>query len=247
MPSSTQLTYKSQFQQPTGLHPKLEIALSRQLLSPPKTSCSLHAYMTLPSAFFIDRYQLSDQLFLDSQNLVALRSLTGEDDLEAPDWTVERWGSAALFELATPRAHDLSVAAKDKWTITIPTHLRYVRGPNQEDDKASEATVAVPWPVVFWACDAEEGLKMASNPFDRVNLGYDGLFGPKTMFYHVPPVADAKELVHEIHVPVLNVQSAASVQMGTLIAVTAGFAWVCWQLVKSKTRWSSGGSHVKKE
>ena len=72
---------------------------------------------------------------------------------------------------------------------------------------------------------------MATNPFDRVNLGYDGLFGPKTMFYHIPPDPNVKTTTSEVKVPVLNAESAAWVQIGTLVAVAAGFAWVCWQLL----------------
>lgn len=71
---------------------------------------------------------------------------------------------------------------------------------------------------------------MSTNPFDRVNLGYDGLFGPKTLFYHVPS-ADG-ELVAEIEVPVLSVTEAGArwVEYGTGLAVLLGFAWVMWAL-----------------
>ncbi|CAK3831347.1 related to pbn1 [Lecanosticta acicola] len=216
--------YTVAFQQPTGLHPKLDIVLPAKNLAPPKDSCALHAYWTLPSPLFIDRYQLSDHLFLESQNLVALRALSGEQDLEAPDWAVKGWGSAALLELARPT----SAEEGKNWTITIPTHLRYINATASPDGLAS---VEIPWPVVFWACEAQEGLKMSVNPFDRVNLGYDGLFGPKTMFYHVPPASGVGVLVETLAVPVLDGQSAQWVPLGTAIAVLIGFGWICWQMV----------------
>nr|POE65309.1 protein pbn1 [Quercus suber] len=230
----TQTSFVADFQQPTGLHPKLDIKLSRRNLHPPKDSCALHAYFTFPSSIFLDRYQLSDRLFLQSQNLVALRSLTGETDLEAPEWVVEKWGSAALFEFAHPsdKSSNSSANAKDEeWTITVPTHLRYLRN-GIEDQKS----LAVPYPALFWACEAEEGLKMSVNPFDRVNLGYDGLFGPKTMFYHIPPAMSQDRLLANVQVPILNPSSSIVtngwVTVGTALAVVLGFGWVVGMSIK---------------
>ncbi|KAK5133150.1 hypothetical protein LTR08_008085 [Meristemomyces frigidus] len=48
--------------------------------------CALHAYLTLPAALFLDRYQLADAHALAAGNLVALRSLSGAQDLELPAW-----------------------------------------------------------------------------------------------------------------------------------------------------------------
>lgn len=209
----------------------MDISFPASHLIPPKDSCALHAYLTLPSALFIDRYQLSDPLFLASQNLVALRSLSGEQDLEAPDWVVKLWGSAALVELAHPQ--DANASSKDdQWTVTVPTHLRYLQAqPNSTIP--GQTSLDMPWPSVFWACEAQEGLKMATNPFDRVNLGYDGLFGPKTMLYHIPPaVEEGVQLVEKLSVPVLEPEEAGWVQMGTLAAVLVGFGWVLWMLFK---------------
>nr|POE56773.1 protein pbn1 [Quercus suber] len=155
LPEHYRTNFVAEFQQPTGLHPKLDIKLSRRDLHQPKDSCALHAYFTFPSSIFLDRYQLSDRLFLQSQNLVALRSLSGETDLEAPEWVIEKWGSAALLELAHPLGN-LSTSNDDvlqeDWTITIPTHLRYLR--NSHSDYKD---LAVPHPVLFWACEAEDG------------------------------------------------------------------------------------------
>lgn len=235
------------FEQPAGLHPKLNITFpTRESLVPPKEGlCALHAYFTLPSPVFIDRYQLSDPLFLGSQNLVALRSLSGEQDLEAPDWVVKRWGSAALLELAHPEKTVAQDATSGEWTVTIPTNLRYLHAsPNATSP--GHTPLDVPWPTVFWACEAEEGLKMSTNPFDRTNLGYDGLFGPKTMFYHIPPALDpGEQLIETISVPVLEPDTAKWVQIGTLAAVVLGFGWVCWQLLRTTMSAGKKREHKK--
>lgn len=239
LPSSAQstppLTYTTSFRHPTGLHPALLLTFPSASLIPPDETCALHTYLTLPAALFIDRYQLSDPLFLSSLHLTNLRSLSGATDLEAPIWVVPEWGSAALLELAVPLSSrpssSSSPASKQDaaWTVQIPLHLRYL--PPNRNASGLEA-VAAPWPVVFWACRGEEGAKMAASPFDRVNLGYEGLFGPKTMFYHVPPANSSSggRLVEEIQVPVLDLDQAWYVEWGTVVAVVLGTLWVCWKL-----------------
>lgn len=209
--------------------------------APPDATCALHTYLTLPSTVFADKYQLSttDSLFLNSHHLVALRSVSGETDLEAPDWVVPRWGSNLLLELATPE----SAAGGDDWNVTIPLHLRYL-----EPSETGYRSTSVPWPIVFWACTAEDGTRMGVNPFDRVNLGWDGLFGPCTMFFQLHPstasealasVAGSHQsrLVEDIQVPVLQTSlegasgsRARQIELGTVVVVVLGFVWVLWKL-----------------
>lgn len=89
---------------------------------------------------------------------------------------------------------------------------------------------------------------MNTNPFDRVNLGYDGLFGPRTMFYHLQP-ASGRDLMLEVQVPVLDQENSEMkwVEYGTVAVVVFGFAWVCLELLAA-TRGSLGrnGSRRKK-
>jgi len=209
---------------------QISIHTTASVLAPPSSSCALHAYLTLPSTLFLDRYQLSDPLFLASQNLASLRSISGETDLEKPDWVVDRWGSAALLELPSPSDLDSrEIKGQPRiWNVSVPMHLRYLPPTDMGSLTAGQREIEVPWPIVFWACEAEEGLKMSVNPFDRVNLGYDGLFGPKTMFYHVPPAEGL--LVAGISVPVLDVRDGLNVERGTAVVVLLGFAWVLYQL-----------------
>ncbi|KAF2004404.1 PIG-X-domain-containing protein [Amniculicola lignicola CBS 123094] len=228
-PMSSSLTYKASFSHPTGLHPTLVLSLPVKELKPPNSSCKLHAHLTFPSYLFIDKYQFSDPLFLSSHNLISLRSLSGATDLEAPDWVIPAWGSAALFQLAVPTSSELKFGIEGSdWNATIPVHLRYLPATD-----ASHTSVPIPWPVLFWACRAEEGTKMAVNPFDRLHLGYEALFGPKTRFMHIPPEPTGNgtgALVEWIDVPVLDLRKTGWVEGGTVGVVVLAFAWLCWVL-----------------
>ncbi len=223
------LTYTTSFSHPTGLHPTLILSLPKQHLIQPDPTCKLYTHLTLPSYLFIDKYQFEDTLFLQSKNLKRLRSLSGATDLEAPDWVVKQWGSAALFQLAHPDEETLGNGKPEGvWNISIPLHLRYMPAL-----AASHTPVPVPWPVVFWACDSEAGEKMAGNPFDRVNLGYEALFKPETRFMYVEPATHGNgtgQLVEWILVPVLDTRKTGWVEAGTISVVSVAFFVLCWFL-----------------
>jgi len=164
--------------------------------------------------------------------------VSGETDLEKPAYATDRWGSNLLLELAPPvsppppdGAKVSSSAGPLEWHADVPLHLRYLApAPGGTTD------VDVPWPAVFWACRADQGSKMATNPFDRVDLGYDGLLGVRTMFYHVRPevVRDvrAKGMVETIRVPVLDSDHwmTAWLEVGTATVVGLGLVWVLYKL-----------------
>jgi hypothetical protein len=233
-------SFSAAFLQPTGLHPTLQLRLhGAGAATPPglggggggggggegddgSSHCSLHAHLTLPRVFFADKYQLSDPLFLASKNLTALHYMSQPVDLEAPEYALKPWGSAALLELAPP-----TTPGEVDWTAEVPLHLRYL-----SPAPGGYRTARVPYPAVFWACTTEEGTKFPASPFERVNLGYDGLFGPRTVFWHVDPApaGDAK-LLSEVRVPVLDVDRSAWVSAGTSVAVLLGFGWIAWKLL----------------
>ncbi|PYH98991.1 protein pbn1 [Aspergillus ellipticus CBS 707.79] len=225
----SQASFSVDFPPPTGMHPTMSIALSSAALenppAPPYAECALHAYLSLPSYLFIDKFQLmtGDRLFLDSHHLAGLRAVAGATDLEAPDWVVSQWGSNVLLELATPEPNQLP----EEWNVTVPLHLRYMR-----PSESGYRSVDVPWPVVFWACAAED-TKMSLNPFDRAHLGWDGLFGPQTMFYQVNPTGARQ--VEKFNVPVLRLEEDGSfntktIEWGTVAVIVLGFLWVLWKL-----------------
>lgn len=213
------------------MHPTLDLNFAGQHLAPPDPTCKLHTYLTLPSGIFIDRYQFNDSLFLQSRNIKALHSLAGATDLEAPDWAIKQWGSASLFELAHPETPE--DATNEPWAVSIPLHLRYQ--PANED---SSIDTKLYYPPVFWACHAEAGPQMAGNPFDRVFLGYDALFGPHTRFIHIEPSTKGlgadMELYQVVVMPTLERKWATWIETGTVATVIVAFLWLCWVLFGKK-------------
>lgn len=133
---------------------------------------------------------------------------------------MDKWGSSILVELSPPETEKPT-----PWTAEIPLHLRYL-SPAQ----GGYQKIGVPYPAVFWACAAEEGTKFPNNPFEKVNLGYDGLFGPRTVFWHVEPHPEGNQLQNTIKVPVLDLDKSQWVNVITAITVLIGFAWVTWKL-----------------
>lgn len=240
---ATTQQYTTTFDQPTGLHPTLRItfpnpsALSTHPLTKPNDStCALHAYLTLPSALFPDEYAFPtttpDPLFTAAHNILTLRSHSGEKDLEAPDYNIQKWGSAILLELATPPPTNPNTNTTS-WSITIPLHLRYLPATAN-----SHTPITIPHPTLFWACPADDGTKFTVNPFDRVNLGYDGLFGPRTMFYHLEPLSsrglEGSRLVESLNVPVLDTRGFGfgAVELVTGLLVLGGFLYVAGKVVR---------------
>ena len=95
---------------------------------------------------------------------------------------------------------------------------------------------------------------MGVNPFDRTNLGWDGLFGPRTMFYQLHP--ESRRLVEEIDVPVLKLKEggglfrAQIIELGTSVVILLGFLWVLWRLALvalSRSEQGQHRAHEKKE
>lgn len=212
--------FNTAFIEPTGLHPTLQLSLSNSYPPKNRDGCSLNAHLMLPRSIFPDKYQFRDSLYLASKNLTALRHVTLPVDLEAPEYTMSLWGSSLLVELAPPPP------SAESWTAEIPLHLRYLL-----PTESGYRTTDVPAPVVFWACEADEESKLGVNPFDRRNLGYDGLFGGNTLFYHMKPeVGEGGGLYSEVEVPVLSTKYNAQMEVGTALVVGVGFGWVLWKL-----------------
>jgi hypothetical protein len=118
-----------------------------------------------------------------------------------------------------------------EWTVTLPTHLRYLT--SSSSPQQSTNNLEIPSPSLFWACpNADAGLSMVRNPFDRKDLGFDGLFPPDTIYYHIPPAASAGgKLTQRLVVPVLEKEGAGWVSMATAAMVGVGFLWVLGRLV----------------
>lgn len=95
-------SFSAKFLEPTGLHPALHLTVSSARPPVDDAYCAIHAHFTLPKTIFADRYQLADDLFLQSKNLTALRYSSSPVDLEAPAYATKPWGSGVLLELAPP-------------------------------------------------------------------------------------------------------------------------------------------------
>jgi hypothetical protein len=220
----------------------MKLSIAREGMSIPTTSstgvCRLHAFVTLPSSIFADKYQLStsDTLFLQSHNLGSLRSIAGETDLEIPDWATPRWGSHLLLELATPTSKQNAPGSRsneDDWEVTIPLHLRYLH-----PSASGHRNISIPWPVVFWACATEHGTKFDWNPFDRLNMAWDALFTQRTAFFQFHPSSSGLKLVEQLQVPVLRIpddvtqggDQARNIELGTILIIASGFLWVLGKL-----------------
>lgn len=225
-----EVSFTSAFLRPTGLHPTLQLNISSSRPPVDDASCAIHAHFTLPKTIFADRYQLSDDLFLASKNLTALRYSSSPVDLEAPVYAVPTWGSSILLELAPP------AAAEGSWTAEVPLHLRYLK-PNAE----GYDNIELPYPAVFWACDAESVTDFSNSPFDRESVGYDGLFSPKTALWHVEPKpVEGNRLMSPIRVPVLDTDDAGWVRSGTSAAIGLGYAMVMSALVGAYFKYGYG-------
>lgn len=83
---------------------------------------------------------------------------------------------------------------------------------------------------------------MNTNPFDRVNLGFESLFVPSTMFYHLQPAQGnamsnvSGQLVETLQVPVLVQGWESYVEWGTVGCVLFGALWLIWKLLGKKER-----------
>ena len=223
------MTFRPSIDKPTGLHPTLRLDFPNPP-SPAFDGCALHAYLTLPSTVFIDRYSLRDPLALASHNLIKLHALSGATDLEAPEWKTNLWGSAALLEFALPPGRAIlsnsSSGAQPAWSATVPLHARYLPPTTSSDDTNPYRDATFAAPAIFFACPVS-GLPHRSsddltgsrsfhiNPFDRTSLGYDMYFqSESTIFFHVTPdgvsqgfreeASDAGNLFEVIELPILG-------------------------------------------
>ncbi|EPS37620.1 hypothetical protein H072_8657 [Dactylellina haptotyla CBS 200.50] len=221
--------YMAGFNQPTGLHPKLEVTLALGGSSPAE-ECTLNAYFTVPQPFFVDPYQLEDVKLMQSYGIKKVRVVEGETDLEAPAWAMTKWGALVLAELDVKEYMKRWAEDPAPMEITLPLHLRYL--PTHPEKWKETATL--PWPTVFWACHSEDWSKMTTNPFDRRMLGYEDYFPEQTFFYHLTPKLINTTLSQSsLEVPILNSVDAQLIEWGTMGIIVVGFVWVFGKIVFS--------------
>jgi hypothetical protein len=241
LPVSASSAYHASIEQPQGLHPTLKVTLphlptlQQQITIPSAAQCTPQIHLTLPSHTFVDPYSLktSDPNFRSTYHIQAVHSLTGHLDLEAPDYIPSSpWGSSLLL---TPAVPDSVANSSSPWEVTVPLHLRYLPPSNT----TSHEEVTLPYPIIYFACPAEadSAAKFPVNPFDRVHLGYDGLYGPLTTFLHLTPQppAGSDKLTLPLSVPVLHapndgILTPYVIELTTLVTISLGFFWITAKL-----------------
>ena len=74
---------------------------------------------------------------------------------------------------------------------------------------------------------------MSTNPFDRLNLGFEGLFGPRTLFYHLTPHTSSgtENLIERLQIPVIDAEKSTNTETGTVVIVMLGTIWLVAKLV----------------
>ena len=128
-----------------GFHPSLRVVVDPA--PAPFPLCSLYAFISVPPAFILDRFQLAR---LHSEGKLGLAGgvvdVVGEGDLEGGVWKAER--AAALIQLVS----NGSTTALDRIELTVPLHTRYQNPAKAKSERTSRVSVAMDQPRAFWAC-----------------------------------------------------------------------------------------------
>lgn len=222
----TKTTLNYTFDQPIGLHPTLLIKglNTTTTPSPPFPECELFMYSDLPNTLFFDKYQY------DTSRL-SLLSAWGEDDLEAPEWKVARYGSAQLFHITNTTSD-----------IELKLHSRYII-------PSASSTFDLLTPEVFWACDADDYMekedrdRIDGNPFESYGLGYESFFEPSTVFYHLKKSQGKLEYT----IPTGDKEDFPIIQKWTAAVVLIATFYLLWKLWKAFISLETKNGTEKKE
>ncbi|KAK7205735.1 PIG-X [Myxozyma melibiosi] len=258
--------YSPYFRTPYGLHPKHVVSIYGDLNVPRTMShnyvqdeetgefedtmesatCGLYGYYILPSFIFVDKYQIADLADAQAGGVKRVVGIWGETDLEIPVWMVDKWGSTMLLELIPPSGEDLE-AFTQQVDIEIPMHSRY----EVPDWNTTAVVHDMPWPLIFWACDGSDENSMTMGPFDNNGLGLEKYFDPGTSFHYLTPnmtisSPDAHtELITELSIPVVPLESYKYVQPWTVVVILVGCFWIIYKAICGYVR--DGGIRKKVE
>jgi hypothetical protein len=115
-----------------------------------------------------------------------------------------------------------------------------------EPSAGGYAKFDLPYPAVFWACEASGfaedmhsnevpdngNYKELSNAWSIASTVYDALFPANTTFWHLQPVpGNGSSLYNTVVVPVADSDMTHWVGVGTALAVALGTSWVLWALL----------------
>ncbi|KAG0050045.1 protease B nonderepressible form [Gryganskiella cystojenkinii] len=234
--------------------------------------CDLHVLQVLPAGIFVDPFQL-EGLTPEIGKAVVF----GETDLEKPVGVVEGWGSLVMVKVqpedssATsrwkPNSSSSSTsesgksqpasAGKFSATVNIPMHMRY-QPPVSEDSDATHVKVAVPWPIVAWACPVDsnveeiEAKKLFHIPVLPLSLftsspevSKDGT--PVEWRFLLPDPIPSHYPDAQVSVPVGRLEDLGVVRAATFALAAAGTLSIAVALVKAVSSRGSVGSKGKRD
>jgi len=230
--------------------------------------CDLHVLQVLPPGIFVDPFQLEGLAPEIGQAIVF-----GETDLEKPVGVVEGWGSLVMVKVqpedssATSRWLAGNSSSKTETgskniqavgagtfsaTVDIPMHMRY-QPPVAKDSNATHVKVAVPWPIVAWACPVDssedvanlEAKKLFQIPTLPLSLfssfvSKDG--SPVDWRFLLPDPIPRHYPEAHVSVPVGRLEDLGIVRAATFVLAAAGTLMVTLALVKAVSSRRSAGS-----
>lgn len=140
-----------------GFHPKLIVIYSEA----PSNDCSLYLNLIVPSAFILDRFQITHSHYdhkLGSASAELLRptlSIKGERDLEKPVSSASQ--TKMLMRLSGSTLGAATTKGKEK-KVEIPLHVRYqipvmARRANS-GERNDMLSLAIESPTLFYACES---------------------------------------------------------------------------------------------
>ncbi|KAG0200417.1 protease B nonderepressible form [Mortierella sp. GBA30] len=238
--------------------------------------CDLYVLQVLPPGVFVDPFQLEG---LAPE--IGRATIFGETDLEKPVGVVSGWGSLVMVKVQPEEDYaktsrwipanktetmnaksnkDASLTSPFSSTVDIPMHMRY-QPPVSAEDPATHADVAIPWPIVAWACPSdgmnEEEIASAEAKklfyitplplellFSEGNNAKDNTNGQDKWtinfrFLLPDPVPRQFPEAH-VSVPVGRLEDLGLVRIATFIMAGAGALAVTSALIKAVTGQKSG-------
>ncbi|GJJ78986.1 GPI mannosyltransferase 1 subunit X [Entomortierella parvispora] len=230
--------------------------------------CDLHVLQVLPPGIFVDPFQLEGLAPEIGQSIVF-----GETDLEKPVGVVEGWGSLVMVKVqpedssATSRWQAQSNSSNTETeskstqavgagifsaTVDIPMHMRY-QPPVAKDSNATHIDVAVPWPIVAWACPVDSSENLAHLEAKKLfqipalpltlfssSVSKDG--SPVDWRFLLPDPIPRHYPEAHVSVPVGRLEDLGIVRVATFVLAAAGTLMVTLALVKAVSSRRSAGS-----
>lgn len=192
-----------------GLHPIVKSFLTSPLPEDEDlTECRLYYYASLDKSVFFDKYQ-------DYLGVLVINN--GEQDLELPEYKINKWGQEVMFEFPV----DFNK------TVDLTLHARYQK-PNEINNRT---VITLTKPLLFYGCEVTDSHLLNTSPFDNKNViggNYEAYFTDDTVFYHVENEHGSK-----FHIDIPNGSSTfEKINTITVISIFAGIVLILFKLLQ---------------